>query len=137
MATHERTATGALTGTRVVDLTRYASGPVCTQTLGDMGAEVIKVEPLTGDPSRWNPPVVEDWGGYFPYFNRNKKSLALDMTRKEGQQVLTRLMKWGDVLVENFRPGVMDRLGFGYEKVKAINPRLIVVSVSGFGQTGP
>jgi len=137
MATKEQAARGALAGTRVVDLTRYASGPVCTQTLGDMGAEVIKVEPLTGDPSRWNPPVVEDWGGYFPYFNRNKKSLALDMTRKEGQQVLTRLVKWGDLLVENFRPGVMDRLGFSYEKVKAINPRLIVVSVSGFGQTGP
>ncbi len=137
MAAGEQAGKGALDGIRVVDLTRYLSGPLCTQNLGDMGAEVIKVEPLTGDPARYNAPVVQDRSGYFPLLNRNKKSLALNMATQEGREVMRRLVLWGDVLVENFRPGVMARLGFDNEHIKSINPRMIVVAVSGFGQTGP
>ena len=129
----------ALEGIKVLDLSRALAGPYCTMMLGDMGAEVIKLEmPGTGDDSRsWGPPFVEGESAYFMSINRNKKSITLNMKSTKSNEIVTRLIKQSDVLVENFRPGAMDRLGFGYEQVKEMNPRLIYASISGFGQDGP
>jgi formyl-CoA transferase/CoA:oxalate CoA-transferase len=123
----------------VVDLTRALAGPYCTLMLADAGARVIKIEtPEGGDDTRgWGPPFVDGESAYFLSINRNKESLTLNLKHPEGQEVLRRLLQRADVLVENFRPGVMDRLGFGYEAVHASYPRLIYASVSGFGQDGP
>jgi crotonobetainyl-CoA:carnitine CoA-transferase CaiB-like acyl-CoA transferase len=128
-----------LDGIRVVDLTRVVAGPYCTMTLGDLGAEVIKIEqPGKGDDSRaFAPPYQGDEAAYFLSVNRNKKSIVLDFKDAAGREVLGRLIDSADVLVENFRPGVMDRLGFGYEAVKARRPSLVYCSISGFGATGP
>ena len=130
---------GPLNGVRVVDLTRALAGPYCTMILGDLGAEVVKIEqPGSGDETRgWGPPFVADQSAYFLSINRNKKSLTLDLKQPGGLEVLRRLVKWGDVLVENFRPGTMARLGMDYRQAQNINPRLIYCSVSGFGQGGP
>jgi crotonobetainyl-CoA:carnitine CoA-transferase CaiB-like acyl-CoA transferase len=123
----------------VVDLTRVLSGPYCTMLLADMGARVIKVEqPGRGDDTRgWGPPFVEGESAYFLSINRNKQSLTLDLKQPGARRVLDALLDRADVLVENFRPGTMDRLGLGYEQVTASRPRLIYCSISGFGQTGP
>jgi formyl-CoA transferase/CoA:oxalate CoA-transferase len=128
-----------LEGIKVLDLSRALAGPYCTMMLADMGAEVIKLEmPGTGDDSRsWGPPFVEGESAYFMSVNRNKKSLTLNMKSTKSNEIVTKLIKQSDVLVENFRPGAMDRLGFGYEQVKEMNPRLIYASISGFGQDGP
>ncbi len=128
-----------LEGLRVVDLTRVLSGPYCTMHLGDMGAEVIKVEqPGKGDDTRaFAPPYQGDEAAYFLSVNRNKKSITLDMKSERGKEVLWRLVERSDILVENFRPGAMDRLGFGYDAVKARRPMLVYASISGFGETGP
>jgi crotonobetainyl-CoA:carnitine CoA-transferase CaiB-like acyl-CoA transferase len=128
-----------LEGLRVVDLTRVLSGPYCTMQLGDMGAEVIKVErPGEGDDTRaFAPPFQGDQAAYFLSVNRNKKSVTLDMKSERGKEVLWRLIDVCDVLVENFRPGAMDRLGLGYEAVKARHPSMVYCSISGFGDTGP
>ncbi len=129
---------GPLTGVKVVDLSRYAAGPSCTRMLGDMGADVIKVEdPGRGDPGRTSPPAKDDMGGYFPVQNRNKRSVTLNLRKDKGKDVLSRFIQWADVLAENFTPGFMQRIGFDYPAVKKINPRIIMVSLSGFGQTGP
>ncbi len=129
---------GPLDGVRVVDLTRVMAGPYCTLMLGDMGADVVKIElPGSGDDTRAWGPFVEGESSYFMSVNRNKRSLTLDLKKPEGSEVLTRLVERADVLVENFRPGTMARLGFGYEHVAATNPRLVYCSISGFGQTGP
>jgi formyl-CoA transferase/CoA:oxalate CoA-transferase len=129
----------SLEGIKVLDLSRALAGPYCTMMLGDMGAEVIKLEmPGTGDDSRsWGPPFVEGESAYFMSVNRNKKSITLNMKSTKSNEIVTKLIKQSDVLVENFRPGAMDRLGFGYEQVKEMNPRLIYASISGFGQDGP
>ncbi len=126
-------------GVRVVDLTRVMTGPFCTMMLGDMGADVIKVEmPGTGDDTRaWGPPFVDGEAAYFLSVNRNKRSMTLDLKSALGQEALWRLIESADVLVENFSPGTIGRLGFGYEAVHARNPRLVFASISGFGQTGP
>ncbi|MDR7522736.1 MAG: CoA transferase [Armatimonadota bacterium] len=123
----------------VVDLTRALAGPYCTLMLGDLGARVIKVEtPETGDDTRgWGPPFLNGESTYFLGINRNKESLTLNLKHPEGQEVLRRLLVRGDVLVENFRPGTMDRFGFGHATVSALNPRLVYCSISGFGQDGP
>jgi crotonobetainyl-CoA:carnitine CoA-transferase CaiB-like acyl-CoA transferase len=123
----------------VVDLTRALAGPYCTLMLADMGARVIKVEaPDGGDDTRgWGPPFIHGESTYFLAINRNKESLTLNLKHAAGRQVLWRLLDRADVLVENFRPGVMERLGFGYEAVQAAHPRLVYASVSGFGQDGP
>jgi CoA:oxalate CoA-transferase len=126
-----------LTGIKVLDLTRFVSGPFCTMLLADFGADVIKVESRDGDPSR----VTGIMGGgenpYFVNLNRNKRSITLDLKADEGKEIVRRLAKSSDVLVENFRPGVMDRLGLGYEELKKINPSLIYAAITGFGKTGP
>jgi CoA:oxalate CoA-transferase len=137
---------GPLEGLRVLDLTRILSGPFCTMLMADMGADVIKVEqPVTGDPARGNGPFLhpdgrdsgEEFSSYFMSINRGKRSIAIDLAKPEGRETLLRLVEVSDVLVENFRPGAMTKLGLGYEALKARNPRLIAASISGFGQTGP
>jgi crotonobetainyl-CoA:carnitine CoA-transferase CaiB-like acyl-CoA transferase len=123
---------------RVIDMTRVLAGPFCTMSLGDMGAEVIKVEePGKGDDTRGWPPFVHGEATYFLSVNRNKKSLTLDLKAPDGQEILRRLLASADVVVENFRPGTMERLGFGYETLERANPRLIYCSISGFGESGP
>jgi crotonobetainyl-CoA:carnitine CoA-transferase CaiB-like acyl-CoA transferase len=128
-----------LEGIRILDLTRVLSGPYCTMLLGDLGAEVIKVErPREGDDTRaFAPPFQGDQAAYFLSINRNKKSITLDMKSERGKEVLWRLVDVSDVLVENFRPAAMERLGFGYEAVRARRPSMIYCSISGFGDTGP
>lgn len=128
-----------LEGIRVLDLTRALAGPYCTMLLADYGAEVIKVElPGTGDDTRgWGPPFVKGESAYFLSINRNKKSLTLDMKHPRSKEILERMIKHSDILVENFRPGTADRLGLGYPQVKEINPAIIYCSISGFGQDGP
>jgi crotonobetainyl-CoA:carnitine CoA-transferase CaiB-like acyl-CoA transferase len=125
-----------LSGLRVLDLTRILSGPFCTMKLGDMGADVVKVEqPGRGDDSRgWGPPFVHGESAYFLSVNRNKRSLTLNLKSPQGKDVLRELIELSDVLVENFRAGVMESLGFGYRKVRKINPRVIYCSISGYGQ---
>jgi crotonobetainyl-CoA:carnitine CoA-transferase CaiB-like acyl-CoA transferase len=128
-----------LDGLLVLDLTRVLSGPYCTMLLADMGARVIKIEqPGRGDDTRaWGPPFVGAESAYFLSINRNKESLTLDLKQPAARAILERLLDRADVLVENFRPGTLDRLGFEYETVAARWPRLVHCSISGFGQTGP
>ncbi|HEY1293637.1 MAG TPA: CoA transferase [Chloroflexota bacterium] len=130
---------GPLSGTRVVDLTRALAGPYCSLLLGDMGADVIKIEmPVNGDETRqWGPPFVAGESSYFMSVNRNKRSVTLDLKSPDGTEALRRLVRSADVLVENFRPGTMERLGLAYEDARQLNPSLVFCSVSGFGQTGP
>src|SRR5262245_51313950 len=127
-----------LDGVRVIDLTRVVAGPYCTMMLGDMGAEVLKIEePEHGDDSRGWGPFIEGWGSFFLALNRSKKSVALDLKSARGADALRRLIATADVLIENFRPGSLRELGFGYEQVAALNPRLVYCSIAGYGQTGP
>ncbi|MEJ5023060.1 CaiB/BaiF CoA-transferase family protein [Ochrobactrum vermis] len=125
-------------GVRVLDLTRVMSGPFCTSMLSDLGAEVIKIEiPDRGDEGRSFGPYKDQDSTYFMLLNRNKYSVTLDLKAPEGQQILRDMIAQCDVLVENFRPGVMKKLGLDYETVRHINPRLVYASISGFGQEGP
>jgi len=135
-----------LEGIRVVDLTRALAGPFCTMMLGDLGADVIKVErPERGDESRgWGPPFVGEPYGPYPgesaYFlaaNRNKRSVTVDLKSSQGQAIIQGLVAASDVFIENFRTGVLDKMGLGYADLKAVNPRLVYCSVSGYGRTGP
>lgn len=130
---------GPLTGLTILDLSRVLSGPYCTMLLGDMGARVIKVEqPVRGDDTRtWGPPFVGTESAYFLGTNRNKESVTLNFKDTQGRAVLERLVERADVLVENFRPGTLERLGLGYDAVRQRNARLVYCSISGFGQTGP
>jgi succinate--hydroxymethylglutarate CoA-transferase len=157
---------GPLSGIRIIDLTRILSGPFCTMILGDLGAEVIKgtgyqmlniqyhhiacfervkvnlcyhktvEKPGTGDDTRsWIPPSVKNQSCYFISVNRNKKSIAIDLTK--GQSIICDLVKKSDIIIENFVPGTMEKLGLGYEKLNAINPRIIYSSITGYGTSGP
>ena len=128
-----------LEGITVLDLTRVLSGPYCTMLLADMGARVIKIEqPGKGDDTRgWGPPFVNGESAYFLSVNRNKESVTIDFKNPEGRAVLNRLIDRSDVLVENFRPGTLAKLGLDYASLSARHPRLVYCSVSGFGQTGP
>jgi crotonobetainyl-CoA:carnitine CoA-transferase CaiB-like acyl-CoA transferase len=128
-----------LDGLTVLDLTRVLSGPYCTMLLGDMGARVVKVErPGAGDDTRaWGPPFVGGESSYFLSINRNKESVALDFKHPDGRRVLDALIARADVLVENFAPGTLDRLGLGYAELAARHPRLVYASITGFGATGP
>src|ERR1700761_8044814 len=125
---------GPLDGIRVIDLTRVLAGPFATQSLGDLGAEVLKIEPPgNGDETRRFPPFVAGESHYFLGINRNKKSLVIDLQKAEGADILHELIATADILVENYRPGVMQRLGLGYEALSALNARLIYCAISGFG----
>ena len=127
-----------LTGIRVLDLTRLLPGPFCTMLLADMGADVIKVEePGTGDYMRWTPPLVAGQSALFNAVNRNKRSLTLNLKTDSGRELLMRLIEHADVLVEGNRPGVMERLGLGWEAVHTRNPKLVMCSITGYGQDGP
>ena len=129
---------GSCSGLHILDFTTVVSGPTCTQGLGDLGADVIKVEPLSGDMSRTTSgPFYSGLSGFFTQFNRNKRSLALDLKSPSGREVVKRLVTQCDVLVENFRPDVMDRLGIGWDVLRGFHPGLIYVSISGFGPDGP
>ena len=127
-----------LEGITVVDLTRVLAGPMCTQTLGDLGARVIKVEqPEVGDDSRAIGPFVDGTSAYFMSVNRNKESIALNLKADADRQIFESLLAKADVLVENYRPGTMEKLGYSWDELHARFPKLIFVSISGFGQTGP
>ena len=128
----------ALEGITILDFTRAYSGPYCTMLLADLGAEVIKVERFGhGDDTRTLYPVKDGKSGYFAYLNRGKESISLDLKRPEGRQTALDLAAQADVVIENFSPGTMERLGLGYEDVRAINPEIVYASLSGFGQYGP
>jgi formyl-CoA transferase len=126
-------------GIRVLDLSRIVVGPYCTMVLGDLGAEVIKIEqPGVGDDTRkWGPPFAGGESAYFFSLNRNKKSLTLNLKAEEGREIFKRLVALSDIIVENYRVGTMERMGLGYEVLKGINPRLIYCTISGYGHTGP
>lgn len=127
-----------LEGVRVIDFTQGFAGPFCTMQLADFGAEVIKIErPGCGDSSRFWGPFHDGQSAYFAMANRMKKSVAVDFQGDEGREALLRLIDSADILVESFKPGLMDKLGFGYEAIHARNPRLVYASISGYGQTGP
>ena len=130
---------GPLQNIRVIDLSRIVVGPYCSMVLGDMGADVIKIEmPETGDETRmWGPPFAGGESAYFISLNRNKRSLTLNLKTEKGKNILRRLIADADVLVENFRLGTLDKLGFGYDVIKELNPRMIYCSITGFGKTGP
>ena len=129
---------GPLKGIRVIDITSMITGPLCAQTLGDLGADVIKIEPTHGEIARWmSPPQKADLTGFYTQLNRNKRSLSVDLKNPEGIALIKKLVAGADIVVENFRGGVPDRLGIGYDDLKPLNDRLIYVSITGFGPTGP
>ena len=132
-------ANGPLAGVRALDLTQIMAGPVCTMLLADMGADVVKIERPNGgdDTRRMGPPFASGWAAGFLALNRNKRSLALNLQAEQGKEVFRRLLEEADVVVENFRPGVMERLGLGYDSLAQIKPSLVYCSISGFGATGP
>ncbi len=138
MPESSRRSSGILAGLKVIDLSRMLSGPYCTMMLADHGADVIKIEPPEGDTSRTNGPWRGDdperaWAGYFVSLNRGKKSVMLDLKSEAGRDALRRLAAQADVLVENYRPGVMERLGLSYESLAEDNPRLVYAAIRGFG----
>src|SRR5689334_47094 len=127
----------SLDGVRVLELARYQAGPRGGMILSDLGAEVIKIERIGGEETRKHAPMVRGQSIYFTVYNRGKKSICLDMRTERGKEIFAGLVKTADVVLENFRPGTMKAMGFDYESLRAINPRIILVSVSGFGQYGP
>lgn len=127
----------SLEGVRVLELARYQAGPRGGMILSDLGAEVIKIERLGGEETRRHAPMVRGQSVYFTVYNRGKKSICLDMRNPRGKQIFADLVKHADVVLENFRPGTMKAMGFDYDALCALNPRIILVSVSGFGQYGP
>jgi crotonobetainyl-CoA:carnitine CoA-transferase CaiB-like acyl-CoA transferase len=135
----EQSSGGALAGLKVIDLTRVLGGPYCTQVLADHGAQVVKIEPPQGDEVRdWGPPFHEGDASYFIGVNRNKRALALDLSREEGREVLMTLLDGADVLIENYKPGSMEKWGMGFEEVLSKRfPKLVHCRISGFGADGP
>jgi crotonobetainyl-CoA:carnitine CoA-transferase CaiB-like acyl-CoA transferase len=135
----EQKQTGPLTGLKVIDLSHVMAGPTCSMLLADMGADVIKVEkmPAGDDSRRMVPPAISNESAAFLIMNRNKRGIALDLKTDAGHKVLSRLLQDADVLIENYRRGTMERMGFGYDALHALNPRLVYCSISGFGRTGP
>jgi len=129
--------TQSLEGVRVLELARYQAGPRGGMILSDLGADVIKIEHIGGEETRNHPPMVRGQSVYFTVYNRGKRSICLDMRQPRGKEIFAALVKTADVVLENFRPGTMDAMGFGYDALRAIKPDIILVSVSGFGQYGP
>ena len=131
-------ASGAMTGLRVIDLTRVLGGPYCTQILADHGADVIKVEPPAGDEVRdWGPPFHGEDAAYFVGINRNKRSIGLDLASEAGRAVLMKMLESADVLIENFKPGTLDKWGIGSDVLRERFPKLVHCRISGFGADGP
>ena len=130
-------AGGALRGVKVLDLSRFIAGPLCAQILGDMGADVVKIERPGGEDARFQGPFLGGESLYAMAYNRNKSSATLDPRNAEARAVLGDLIRWADILVENYRPGTLEAMGFGWERIHESNPGLILTSMSGFGQTGP
>ena len=129
---------GPLSGIKVLDLSRWIAGPFCTMLMADAGAEVIKVEGLTGEDARHSIPRLNGTSAYVHHYNRNKRGLAVDLRSAEGQAIVQSLAaEWADVVVENFRPGILAKIGLGYDELSRKNPGLIMTSVSGFGSSGP
>ena len=127
-----------LHGIRVLDLTRVLAGPFCTMILADLGAEVIKVEkPGIGDDSRTFTPFINNQSAYFINVNRGKKSIVINLKSPKGRELFLKLTRKADIIVENFKPGTMEKLGLGYDILRKVNPRVIYASISGFGQYGP
>src|SRR5918996_2442791 len=126
-----------LEGYRVIDLGRQQAGPRCAQVLARLGAEVIKVERLGGEETRYSHPWVGKQSAYWVQYNSGKKSLSIDLRTEKGKEVLGELVKVSDVLLQNFRPGTIEKMGFGYDVLKGLNPRIIMVNVSAYGQFGP
>ncbi len=127
-----------LSGIKILDLTRLLPGPMCTLHLADMGAEVLKIEePAIGDYARFIPPMLNKNSVFFHSVNRNKSSAAIDLTKEEGQKIFLKLAETADIIVESFRPGVVNKLGIDYDTIKKINPKIIYCSITGYGQTGP
>jgi CoA:oxalate CoA-transferase len=127
----------SLAGVRVLELARYQAGPRGGMIMSDLGAEVIKIERLGGEETRKHPPMVRGQSVYFSVYNRGKRSICLDMRHERGKEVFAALVKTADIVLENFRPGTMQAMGFDYETLRGLNPGIILVSVSGFGQYGP
>jgi len=127
----------ALEGIRVLDLTHAHAGPICTMFMGSMGAEVIKIEPPWGEMTRMFPPLVKGVSPYFAFLGRTKKGVTLNLKNPRGKEMFLEMVKGADVVMENFSPGTMDRLGLGWETLRETNPSIIFASISGFGQTGP
>ncbi len=136
-ANDEGIATGSLRGLRVIDFSTTIAGPHCTRMLADMGAEVIKIESAEGETMRTRPPVRHGFSSTFSQLNAGKKSLVLDLKSPAAVDAVRRLVAGADIVVENFRPGVMRRLKLDYDLLKDLNPKLIYCSISGYGQTGP
>src|SRR3989440_5295915 len=128
---------GPLNGIRVIDLGRHQAGPRCAQVLARLGAEVIKIERLGGEETRYHAPWVRKQSAYWVQYNSGKKSVSMDLRKDEGKDALRKLIKISDVVVQNFRPGTIDEMGFGYDVLQELNPRIIMVNVSAYGQFGP
>lgn len=129
-----------LEGVKILELSHYIAAPFCGQLLGDMGAEIIKIERPgagKGDAGRENAPFHKGMSLYYGAYNRNKKTLTLDISKSAGKDIFIQLVKTADIIIQNFRPGVLEKLGLGYEDLKAVNPRIIMTSISGYGQNGP
>jgi crotonobetainyl-CoA:carnitine CoA-transferase CaiB-like acyl-CoA transferase len=139
MSATEQKPTGPLAGLKVIDLSHVMAGPTCSMLLADMGANVIKVEKIPGgdDTRRSVPPAIAGESAAFLMMNRNKRGIALDLKTEAGRAVLSRLLQDADVVIENYRSGTMERMGFGYQALHSSNPKLIYCSISGFGRTGP
>ncbi|WP_407406992.1 CaiB/BaiF CoA transferase family protein [Peribacillus sp.] len=130
---------GALEGIRIIDVSRVLAGPFCSMILGDLGAEVIKVEHHeSGDETRgWGPPFAEGESAYYLCANRNKESMTLNLKSEQGKEIFRKLVSTGDIVVQNFKAGTLEKMGVGYEQLKEVNPHLIMASITGFGLTGP
>ena len=137
MTTQTKNISAPLEGIRVLDLGRYQAGPRCALMFARMGAEVIKIEGIDGDESRKNGPTVRGQSAYWVQYNSGKKSLAINLRDENGKKVLGDLVKMSDVLIQNFRPGTIDKMGFGYQELKKLNKKIIMVNVSAYGQYGP
>jgi crotonobetainyl-CoA:carnitine CoA-transferase CaiB-like acyl-CoA transferase len=136
-STASQTSDQPLAGVKVLDLSRFIAGPFCSMLLADMGADVVKVERPSGEDARDMAPFYAGESAYILHFNRNKRGITLDTRAERGRELLAELIGWADVVVENYRPGTMEAMGFGYERIRELDPRTILTSVSGFGQTGP
>src|SRR5262245_5144805 len=138
MANHSpKTTAGCLDGIRILDLSRVQAGPRCSMVLADMGAEVIKIEKIGGEDTRKAKPIVKGQSVYFAAYNRGKKSICLDLRQAAGKAVFFDLLKTADIVLENFRPGTLEKMGFAYEELIKIKRDIILLRVSGFGQYGP